>query len=290
MNWRALWCAVAVTAGAPGVAAAQDVDSAAAAVGIYRPVLPTDTMRPPGVPPDSVARDSALGDSLRGTPPSDTLARGRPGTDSLADTTRDSLPDSTRATTVRADSLARTDTSATRRGKQNALQPSEERDVADTSLTARMDATRGGGLRRADYLDLRNTARLSGSYRTFLSLIDRSRLGRLLTGSTGVTILAPNDSAFAKLPPDELARLRNNASARDAWLGTLIFNGDMKSADFAKAGDVRSRGGTVVHFSSADGGVRAGQAVLVQPNLVARNGVLHGIDRVTVTRATSASP
>jgi hypothetical protein len=44
MNWRALWCAVAVTAGAGGVAAAQDVDSAAAAVGIYRPVLPTDTM------------------------------------------------------------------------------------------------------------------------------------------------------------------------------------------------------------------------------------------------------
>jgi uncharacterized surface protein with fasciclin (FAS1) repeats len=288
MNWRALWCVVAVTAGAPGMAAAQDVDSAAAAVGIYRPVLPTDTMRPPGAPPDSVARDSALGDTLPGTP--DTLARGRLGADSLADTTRDSLPDSTRANTVRADSLARTDTSATRRGKQNALQPSEQRDVDDTSLTARMDATRGGGLRRADYLDLRNTARLSGSYRTFISLIDHSRLGRLLTGTTGVTILAPNDSAFAKLPPDVLARLRNNASARDAWLGTLIFNGDMKSADFAKAGDVRSRGGTVVHFSSDEGGVRAGQAVLVQPNLVARNGVLHGIDRVTVTSATSASP
>jgi uncharacterized surface protein with fasciclin (FAS1) repeats len=84
--------------------------------------------------------------------------------------------------------------------------------------------------------------------------------------------------------------LRNNASARDAWLGTLIFKGDMKSSDFAKAGDVRSRGGTVVHFSSAEGGVRAGQAALVQPNLVARNGIFHGIDRAMVTGATSATP
>jgi uncharacterized surface protein with fasciclin (FAS1) repeats len=292
MNWRALWCAVAVTAGAGGVAAAQDVDSAAAAVGIYRPVLPTDTMRQPGTPPDSVSRDSALRDTLlRGTQVPDSLAPGRSGADSLADTTRaDSLPASTRVDAARADSLARADTSATKRGKQNALQPAEERDVDDTSLTARMDATRGGGLRRADYLDLLNTAKMSGSYRTFIALIDRSPLGRLLTGGTGVTILAPNDSAFAKLPPAELARLRNNASARDAWLGTLIFKGDMKSSDFAKAGDVRSRGGTVVHFSSAEGGVRAGQAALVQPNLVARNGIFHGIDRAMVTGATSATP
>src|SRR6185295_9012829 len=132
--------------------------------------------------------------------------------------------------------------------------------------------------------------KMSGSYRTFIALVDGSPLRRLLTGSTAVTMLAPNDSAFAKLPADELARLRNNASARDAWLGTLIFNGDLKSADLAKAGNVRSRGGTVVHFSSGEGGIRAGQALLVQPNLVARNGVLHGIDRVTVTSATSATP
>ena len=105
--------------------------------------------------------------------------------------------------------------------------------------------------------------------------MDRSPLRRLLTGSTAVTILAPTDSAFAKLPQADLDRLRNNSSARDAWLGTLIFNGNLKSRGPRQGNrQARSRGGNLVHFaySSSDRMVRAGQARLVQPDLVARNG------------------
>jgi uncharacterized surface protein with fasciclin (FAS1) repeats len=282
MNWRAVWCALAVTAGAWKVASAQEVDSAAAAVGVYRPVLPTDTMRPPGVPADSLVGDTLSADTLR----PDTLAS-RAGVDTLADTSR---ADSARADTTAG--LTPADTKDTTGRKQNALQPADEREADDTSLTARMDASRGGGLRREDFPDLLNTAKLTGSYRTFLGLMDRSPLRRLLTGSTAVTILAPTDSAFAKLPQADLERLRNNSSARDAWLGTLIFNGNLQSAELVKATGARSRGGDLVHFaySSSDHIVRAGQARLVQPDLVARNGILHGVDRVTLTGATSASP
>jgi uncharacterized surface protein with fasciclin (FAS1) repeats len=278
MNWRAVWCAVAVTAGASGVAVAQEVDSAGAAVGIYRPVPPTDTVSPRGDSPDSIAADPLAGDTLLRRNPPDTLAA-RPGADSLADTTR--------ADTASADSLPRADTSARIR---NALQPAEEREGYDTSLTARMDAKRGGGLRRAEFPDLLNTAKMTGSYHTFIGLVDRSSFARLLTGKAAVTLLAPTDSAFARLPSKELTRLRSNAAARDAWLGTLIFNGDLKSADLVKASKVRSRGGTLVHFSSGDSGVRAGQARLVRPDLVARNGILHGLDRVTLSKPTSATP
>jgi uncharacterized surface protein with fasciclin (FAS1) repeats len=200
----------------------------------------------------------------------------------------DTLADSARA----AAGLTPAATGADTGRKESALQPADERERDDTSLTARMDASRGGGLRRGDFPDLLNTAKLSGNYRRFIELIDRSSLRRLLTGSTAVTILAPTDSAFARLPQSDLERLRNNSAARDAWLGTLIFNGDLRSADLVKASGARSRGGNLVHFvySSRDGQVRAGQARLVQPDLVARNGILHGVDRVTLTGATSASP
>ena len=287
MNWRAVWCTLAVTAGAWQVASAQELDSAAAAVGVYRPVLPTDTMRPPGVPADSLVGDTLSADTLH----PDTLAS-RAGTDTLADTSR---ADTAGADTTRADTtagLTPADTNDTTGRKQNALQPADEREADDTSLTARMDASRGGGLRRADFPDLLNTAKLTGSYQTFLGLMDRSPLRRLLTGSTAVTILAPTDSAFSQLPKADLERLRTNSAARDAWLGTLIFNGNLQSAELVKATGARSRGGNLVHFeySSSDSLVRAGQARLVQPDLVARNGTLHGVDRVTLTGATSASP
>ena len=284
MNWRAVWCALMAIAGARGVASAQEVDSAAAAVGVYRPVLPTDTMRPPGVPPDSFIRDSfvidsSTGDTLRLQMVSpDTLAA-RAGADSLTGTARRD----TAGGLVPADGAA---------AKKNALQPADERKADDSSLTARMDASRGGGLRRQDFPDLLNTAKLTGNYRTFIGLIDQSAVRRLMTGSTPVTILAPTDSAFAQLPQADLERLRNNSAAREAWLGTLIFNGDLKSADLVKASGARSRGGSLVHFvySSKDREVHAGSARLVQPDLIARNGVLHGVDRVTLTGATSASP
>jgi uncharacterized surface protein with fasciclin (FAS1) repeats len=233
-------------------------------------------MQPPGVPADSLVIDPLSGDTLR----PDTL-RSLSGADSLADTAR----------RAGAGGLVPADTS-TAAAKKNALQPADEREADDTSLTARMDASRGGGLRREAFPDLLSTAKLTGSYRTFLGLVDRSKLRRVLTGSAAVTVLAPTDSAFARVPPADLERLRNNSAARDAWLGTLIFNGDLRSADLVKAAGARSRGGSLVHFvySSRDGQVRAGQARLVQPDLVARNGILHGVDRVTLTGATSASP
>jgi uncharacterized surface protein with fasciclin (FAS1) repeats len=278
MNWRVVWCAFLTLAGAGGTSSAQEVDSAAAAVGVYRPVLPTDTMRPPGVPADSLVIDTLTGDTLApDTLRPDTLAA-RSAADSLADTTR-------RHTTP---GLVPADSSPG--AKKNALQPADERAADDTSLTARMDASRGGGLGRKDFPDLANTAKMTGNYQTFIGLVDRSTLRRLLTGSAVMTILAPTDSAFAKLPQSDLERLRNNSAARDAWLGTLIFNGDLRSADLVKATGARSRAGSLVHFSSRDGQVRAGQARLVQPDLIARNGILHGIDRVTLGDATSASP
>ncbi len=278
MNWRAVWCALLTLACAAGTASAQEVDSAAAAVGVYRPVLPTDTMRPPGLPADSLVSDTLTGDTL----PPDTL---RPDT-LAARSAADSLADTTRRDT--ATGLVPADSSPG--AKKNALQAADERAADDTSLTARMDASRGGGLRRQDFPDLMNTAKMTGNYGTFMGLVDRSTLRRLLTGSTAMTILAPTDSAFAKLPQPDLERLRNNAAARDAWLGTLIYNGDLRSADLVKATGARSRAGSLVHFSSRDGQVRAGRARLVQPDLIARNGILHGIDRVTLNGATSASP
>ncbi len=296
MRWRAAWYVVAATAGGWTVASAQVVDSAAAAVGIYRPALPSDTAKPPATakPPrpsgDSLRSDSVplrgVGDSLADTARGDTTAP-----DSIA------RADSTVVDSAAADSIARADASAVDTArladtvrKEDALQLVDEPEEDDTSLTARMDASRGGGLARAEFPDLLSSAAMTGRYRTFLGLVNRSNLQPMLTGRAPITLLAPTDSAFTKLSQANLARLRNDAAFRDAWLKTLVLNGSLKSRDLVRTGNVRSRSGAVVYFSERDSVVRAGPARLVQPDLVARNGVLHGVDRVVLPGATSASP
>lgn len=45
------------------------------------------------------------------------------------------------------------------------------------------------------------TAREAGSFTTLLAAVDAAGLGETLAGGGPFTVFAPNDEAFAKLPP-----------------------------------------------------------------------------------------
>ncbi|HZA92853.1 MAG TPA: fasciclin domain-containing protein, partial [Gemmatimonadales bacterium] len=62
-----------------------------------------------------------------------------------------------------------------------------------------------------------------------------------------------------------------------------------------EAGVVAVDGSAIRVTRASDGVLRVGDARLVQPGLIARNGMLHGVDRVTLpdsarAEATSAAP
>lgn len=161
----------------------------------------------------------------------------------------------------------------------------------DTSLTARMDVRRGGGLQRTWFTDLWTAASLSGHYRTFLELLERSALRRPLATDSILTLLAPTDSAFGRLPRGTLERLREESAFREAWLDMVLLAGSRSSEELVGAGKVALRGGAVVQFSREDdGAIYAGPARVVQPDVAAANGRLHGVDRVILPDTTSASP
>ena len=160
----------------------------------------------------------------------------------------------------------------------------------DTSLTYRLDARRGGGLSRGEFPDLKTVAAGARGYGVFLQLLADSGAA-ILAGDSLVTVLAPTDSAFALLPAAELARLRGDERFREAWLKAVIFPGARDSRELLAAGELRSRSGAAVPFRRGeDGWVHAGPARVVQIDLYARNGILHGVDRVILPETTSAAP
>jgi uncharacterized surface protein with fasciclin (FAS1) repeats len=161
----------------------------------------------------------------------------------------------------------------------------------DTSLTARMDVWRGGGLRRDEFPGLRESAALIGRYTVFLSLFRGERWGAALGDTVRVTVLAPTDSAFAALPAAALERLRSDSATRARWAGTVLLAGDRSIGALLEAGEGETMAGTVVQVTrGADGWVRVGEARVVQPDLIARNGMLHGVDRVTMPDTTGPAP
>jgi uncharacterized surface protein with fasciclin (FAS1) repeats len=162
---------------------------------------------------------------------------------------------------------------------------------SDTSLTARMDVRRGGGLSLRDFPDLRSSALMGGRYSILVELIDRSSRRARLTGDSLSTVLAPTDSAFARLPAASLERLRADSAYREQWLAGVLINGSLGMRDLLRVGTARSLRGTgLAVVRGKDGLNRVGAARVVQPDLVARNGTLHGLDRVLLPETTSASP
>ena len=164
-----------------------------------------------------------------------------------------------------------------------------EESADDTSLTARMDVWRGGGLRREEFPDLRESAALTGRYTVFLDLVRRDPWGAALGDTARITLLAPTDSAFAALPAEAVDRLRADSAARRRWIEGLVLAGDRSIRGLLQAGEVETVGGTPVRMTRGPDGIpRAGETRVVQPDLTARNGMLHGVDRVTLPDSTAA--
>lgn len=141
-----------------------------------------------------------------------------------------------------------------------------------------------GPTHRPNVLEVASTA---GTFETLLIAANNAGLiGRLADPVHRVTVLAPTDAAFAKLPTgtvdyllrpenkDKLAQLVNNH----------IIAGGVLSANFEKdALNLPALSGQTVKLE----GDHAGQAKIEYADVIASNGVIHVIDRVLVPTATN---
>jgi uncharacterized surface protein with fasciclin (FAS1) repeats len=111
-----------------------------------------------------------------------------------------------------------------------------------------------------------------------------------LEGDGPFTMFAPSDAAFQKFSPAALDRfLNDDRDVLRAVLGYHFAAGKVATARFAgkRIRAVMHAGGDVI----IDGrtGLRVNAAQLVKPDLMARNGVVHGIDGVLWPRQAAVA-
>ena len=96
-----------------------------------------------------------------------------------------------------------------------------------------------------------------------------------------LTVFAPNDAAFKKLPADKLSALLKDKEKLAAVLKNHIVEGKLNSADL-KAGKVKTLGGTELDLKITGGVISVNNAKVVKErkDVAASNGVIHGIDTV----------
>lgn len=144
------------------------------------------------------------------------------------------------------------------------------------------------------------------------ALIERRRFHRLmgvlhvaarvqaLRSAEEVTLLAPDDAAFAELPQEKLVALLSDPAAVTRWVDAHVLPGRVTIAQIETALDAADAGTP----GEAGGGSRLGGTLaltpdqrrvleasrVVRPDGEASNGMLHVIDHVTVFESLASTP
>lgn len=101
-----------------------------------------------------------------------------------------------------------------------------------------------------------------------------------MKGKGPLTVFAPTDEAFAKLPADTVeGLLKEPAKLKDILLYHVVA-GNVMAADAAKLTSADTVLGKPVTIKMKDGKVMINDATVIIPDVKTSNGVIHAIDAV----------
>ena len=123
------------------------------------------------------------------------------------------------------------------------------------------------------------TAIGAGSFKTLVEAVKAANLVDALSSPGPLTVFAPTDEAFAKLPAGTVEGLLKDIPKLKSVLTYHVVPGKVMSGDISKMQSARTVQGQSVSIDISDG-VKVDNAKVVKADVEADNGVIHVIDSV----------
>lgn len=134
-------------------------------------------------------------------------------------------------------------------------------------------------------VDIVDTAIAAGSFTILIEAIQEAGLEETLKGPGPFTVFAPTDEAFDKIPEADLNALLANKTQLASVLSYHVLSEKVMSSDLSDGMSLETLSGQNVTISVGDEGVMVNNAKVVSPDILASNGVIHGIDTVMMPSA-----
>jgi len=131
-------------------------------------------------------------------------------------------------------------------------------------------------------MDIVDTAIAAGNFTTLLAAVQAAGLEDALRGEGPLTVFAPTDEAFAKLPAGTLESLLADTEALTNILLYHVAEGKLTAKDVSDRGFVTTLLGRPLAFTAMRDSVRVNNANVVAADIEATNGIIHVIDEVLV--------
>lgn len=128
------------------------------------------------------------------------------------------------------------------------------------------------------------TAAAAGQFKTLVKLAGMAGLAGALEGKGPLTVFAPTDAAFAKVPRATVAALEHNRAKLRAVLLYHVIKGRITATKLVKLHSVKTLNGQSLTVRVKNGAVTIGGVRVIKTNIAASNGVIHVINGVLIPR------
>lgn len=153
------------------------------------------------------------------------------------------------------------------------------RRATTTAITAFLALTVLGCATAPTPRTIADTAAHTPQLSTLSRLIGQAGLSDTLASPGPFTVFAPSDEAFKAVPAKTLSELGNDKELLKSVLSYHVVPGKVLAADVKNA-NAKTVNGANIALAKAGSMVTVEDAVVLQADVVASNGVVHVIDRV----------
>jgi uncharacterized surface protein with fasciclin (FAS1) repeats len=132
--------------------------------------------------------------------------------------------------------------------------------------------------------DIVDVAVGAGSFKTLVAAVQAAGLVDVLKRPGPLTVLAPTDEAFAKIPKADLDALMKDKAKLATVLQYHVLTGNVSAADLKMMKSFGTAQGQRIQIDSSGGALKINNATVVKPDVPASNGVIHVIDTVLLPK------
>ncbi len=127
--------------------------------------------------------------------------------------------------------------------------------------------------------DIVETAINAGSFNTLVKAVEAAGLVDFLKTPGPYTVFAPVDEAFERLPEGTLDELLQDIPKLKKILTYHVVFGDVRSDNLLEIEEAETVEGSIIAVDTSNG-YKINQAVVITPDILTDNGVIHVIDSI----------
>ena len=132
--------------------------------------------------------------------------------------------------------------------------------------------------------DIVEVAVAAGSFKTLVAAVQAAGLVDVLKRPGPLTVLAPTDEAFAKIPKADLDALMKDKAKLATVLQYHVLTGSVTAHDLKMMKDFGTAQGGRIQIAVSGTTLKINNATIVKADVPASNGIIHVIDTVLMPK------